>query len=86
MKVIRSKAGKTLEIRLELDGNLIKEVEISGDFMVFPSDAIEELERKLRGRALGEHEEVVREVLRKAELVGITEDDIIDAIWDIAGS
>ncbi|MDW8035315.1 MAG: lipoate protein ligase C-terminal domain-containing protein [Candidatus Korarchaeum sp.] len=53
MKVIRSKAGKTLELTLELEGNVIKRIEISGDFMAHPSDTIEELERRLRGVRLG---------------------------------
>lgn len=80
MKVIRSKAGKTLELVVELEGGTIRRVEISGDFMVSPKEAIEELERKLKGVKVGEHGRVIREALEGVELVGITIEEIVSAI------
>lgn len=83
MKVIRSKAGKTLELVVELEGDTIRRVEISGDFMVSPKEAIEELERKLKGVKVGEHEGIIRDVLEGVELVGITLEDIVNAIGEL---
>ncbi len=82
MKVVRSRAGKTLELMLEVEGGVIRRIEISGDFMANPSGAIEELERRLVGIKVGEHEAVVREALEGVELVGITVEDILSALRD----
>lgn len=84
MKVLRSKAGKTLELSLELEGDRIRRVEISGDFMVTPSDAIEDLERKLLGARVDECESIVKETLKEAELIGINPEDIITAIRELS--
>lgn len=85
MKVIRSKAGKTLELLLELEGDRIRRIEISGDFMASPSSAIEELERKLSGAKIDDCERIIEEALRGAELVGVTPEDIISAMRELRG-
>lgn len=80
MRVLRSRAGKTLELMVEVEGGVIRSVEISGDFMAHPKEAVEELERRLRGIRVGEHERVVREALKGVELVGVTIEDILTAL------
>ncbi|MEM3481354.1 MAG: lipoate protein ligase C-terminal domain-containing protein [Candidatus Korarchaeum sp.] len=83
MRVIRSKAGKTLELIVELEVDVIRRIEISGDFMAHPTEAIEGLERRLRGVRLGEHAEVIREALKDVELIGITVEDILNALGEM---
>ncbi len=85
-KVVRSRSGKTLEIILEVKEGRISHLAISGDFMAFPSQAIDELERALVGRKAEEVERVVKEVLRDAELIGVEVDEIIDTIRELASS
>ncbi len=85
-KVMRSRSGKTLEVILEVKGGRISHLTISGDFMAFPSQAIDELERALVGRKAEEVEGVVKEVLRDAELIGVEVDEIIDTIRELASS
>jgi hypothetical protein len=38
-----------IKVELELDANRISRVSLSGDFFMYPEEAIEELEKTLRG-------------------------------------
>ncbi len=85
-KVVRSRTGKTLEVVLEVEGGKISRLTISGDFMAFPSRAIDELERALVGKKAGEVEGVVKKILKNVELIGVEVDEIIETIRELASS
>ena len=76
--VIRGK--KTLIVSCSTEGGVIKEVRISGDFFAFPEDSIDRLEKELIGKELSEVEEVVRSSLEGCVLVGISPEDIVEAL------
>jgi hypothetical protein len=38
-----------IKVELELEGNLISRISITGDFFMYPEEALEDLERKLVG-------------------------------------
>lgn len=40
-----------IKVELELEGGLISHISLSGDFFMYPEDALEELERALIGTA-----------------------------------
>lgn len=82
-KVIRSREGKTLEVVLETEGGRIGKIVISGDFMAFPSSAIDELEAALIGKKPEDVEEVVREALSEVELLGVSWEEIAGVIKEL---
>lgn len=74
--------GKTVKVDLEVSGKTIVNAVISGDFFLYPEDAIHEIESSIRGRTV---EEVVKEINRfrsSVEFLGITLDDLIQVIID----
>ncbi len=85
-RVLRSRSGKTVEIILEMKEGRISSLTVSGDFMAFPSGAIDELEEALVGRTVEEVEGVVRDVLKDVELIGIEVDELIKIIRELASS
>ncbi len=85
-KVLRSRSGKTLEVIADVSEGRITHLTISGDFMAFPSGAIDRLEEALIGRTADEVEGVVREVLEGVELIGIEADELIETIRELVSS
>ena len=79
------KARKGL-IRVKLivdeESRMIKDVRLTGDFFMYPEDALWSLESSLRGTLLDPNSisKIVREQLRKVRLVGSTTQDFLDAI------
>ena len=74
--------GGLIRATLELSGEHIKAIELSGDFFFYPSDSIALLENELVGRPLAQAPDVVRRfyVNNSLESPGVTPDDIIAAI------
>ncbi|HDI73410.1 MAG TPA: hypothetical protein ENF57_00175 [Candidatus Korarchaeota archaeon] len=85
-KIIRSKAGKTLEISLSVKEGKIEKVTITGDFIAVPKSAIDRLEESLRGVEPEKVEGVVKEVLEGVDLVGVTVQEIIEVIRELSSS
>ncbi len=86
-RVVRSTEGKTLEVGVELgeDGRISKVI-IAGDFMAFPKEAVDELERSLIGRSAEEVQRVVMEHLEGVKIMGVTVEEIAEAIRELASS
>ncbi len=80
--VKRSKAGKTLVVDVEFDNNRISSIVISGDFFAYPEEAVEEIEEELRNTIVDNARRILEKYRSKVELVGITIDDIIDAVLE----
>lgn len=78
------KAGKLIRVRAELKGRQIVEVQITGDFFAIPKEAIEELEKALKGERLAE--ENLRQKLKKVyrttgvNTPGIEPEDLVEAL------
>jgi lipoate-protein ligase A len=77
--------GKLLIVKLKYD-NKIAELQIIGDFFVFPEDALPEIESALVGMNVGEEAEIFSKKIRNVaehnsiELIGITPDAIAQTI------
>jgi len=83
MKIIkRSSAGKTLVIDIDFKDNVITNIYISGDYFAYPETLIEELEEKLKGKTLTESLKIIDAYKDKLTLLGITLEDIKQAIKD----
>ncbi len=77
------KAGKLIRVRAEVGGDILMDVNITGDFFIIPKESISELEEKIRGLRLDEA--VLLEVVEdyyseyEPESPGVTPRDIVDA-------
>ena len=50
----KAQGGKLLRVRLEVSGDVIRAITITGDFFMHPEEALEQLERLLTGAAFDE--------------------------------
>ena len=77
------KAGKLIRVRAEVGGDILMDVNITGDFFIIPKESISELEEKIRGLRLDEA--VLLEVVEdyyseyEPESPGVRPRDIVNA-------
>ncbi|MBN2517956.1 MAG: biotin--protein ligase [Candidatus Altiarchaeota archaeon] len=71
--------GKLIRLRAQMEGNRIKEIEITGDFFLHPEERIFELEKALVGLELDERalRPAVAKALADTKMVGVSVDDIV---------
>lgn len=81
--VKRIRGGKTLKIDLELKGDRIVDIVISGDFFAHPEEAIDELERELKGSSIDDITFIVNKFRDRIELVGLSIDDILELLLEL---
>ncbi|MCY0867665.1 MAG: ABC transporter substrate-binding protein [Desulfurococcus sp.] len=74
---------KTLDVEVEVEGGVIKHVEISGDFFAYPSEAVEELEEALKGCGSVDCINSVFEKLRGVLLVGVKLGSLREAVISV---
>tara|TARA_B100000315_G_C14479957_1_gene542396 strand:+ start:514 stop:804 length:291 start_codon:yes stop_codon:yes gene_type:complete len=76
--------GKLIKVRLEIQGNYIQTILLTGDFFLHPEDAIFEVESSLIGSStdLANIKEKLEKALKKkdARLLGVSPDDFINVI------
>lgn len=77
------KEGKMIKIELELEGNIVKNAIISGDFFAYPPEIIEEMEAKVQGCELSKVLEVIEHYRDRVKLVGVKFDDLKELIRTI---
>ena len=82
---LKVKGGKLIKCKIELQEGKIKRIKITGDFFMYPEDAIEKLEKALQGIQFDEKEisRKVKEALNGVELIGATMEDFVDAIINV---
>ncbi len=82
---LKVKGGKLIKCTLELDEEKIKRIKITGDFFMYPEDAIEKLEKALQGTQFDEEEisKKVKEALKDVELIGVAMKDFVDVIINV---
>jgi len=77
-----------VRINVELDGNVINGIQITGDFFLMPEDSIYDIENALVGQNIESSiEDTVIDALelKNAILIGITAADIQGLIREAAG-
>nr|3R07_C Chain C, Putative lipoate-protein ligase A subunit 2 [Thermoplasma acidophilum DSM 1728] len=76
------KAKKGLiRVTLDLDGNRIKDIHISGDFFMFPEDSINRLEDMLRGSSIEKINDIIRDFYNQGVITpGVEPEDFIQAL------
>ena len=69
--------GKTVRLDAVLSSNCsISSIQVSGDFFVYPEEALEELEKRLLGCASGECVEEAFSALSSAVVLGLDSTDL----------
>ncbi len=74
------KGGKLIRVRVEFQGNRIKEIRITGDFFLHPEDKIEDIENGLKNVPIDEVRKKLDEILKDAEYLGFTLDTLVQAV------
>jgi biotin synthase len=77
------KAEKLIKIRMEYS-NVIKSISITGDFFVYPEDALQDIERALEGTALelGSLRNAIEKSIRGIDILGFDADSLVKAIME----
>jgi len=80
--VKRSSRGKTIKIDLTIDeeNKVIKDIVVSGDFFAYPPEKLEELEDKLKNKHVSEVDRVIDGYRDILELVGASLDDLKELV------
>jgi lipoate-protein ligase A len=76
--------GKMVKVNLLTKNETILDLKISGDFFMYPEEAIFRLESHLKGKGINSVlPQVINEFLRKrrVKLLGITAEDLAEAIY-----
>jgi len=83
-RVKRVAGGKTLKVDVRVCGIVVEDVVISGDFFAHPEEAVEEMERVLRGKTLREAPSVIESFKGLVELVGVSLEDLKSMFEELA--
>lgn len=81
---LKSQGGKLFRVKFNLTNNIIINLQITGDFFIYPENALEIIERELEGCDL-DYEKIVKTFeettqLNKISVIGFTAKDLANAI------
>ena len=81
----KTPGGKLVTVDLRVDGDVLADVQVSGDFFVYPEEAFADLARALEGAPVGEDEPCLAERVRRgirpgAELLGSSPEGVAVAV------
>ncbi len=78
------KGGKMIKVSLDVEEGTIKNALIAGDFFLYPEEAIEQIERSLKGVSAdsSDLERVLADAVMEAgaQLLGVAVEDIASAV------
>jgi len=86
------KGGKLVQVRVDVDEDVVKNVRITGDFFLHPEEVLEEIEESLVGVGVFEQEETILERLkrvikeREAILVGFSAEGLVRVFKEAVSS
>jgi len=72
-----------IKVEIMVAGNRVEDVVISGDFFAYPAEAIEDMEKDMKGLSLVKLPEIVENYRSKVKLVGVTLDDLKTLIEEL---
>jgi lipoate-protein ligase A len=62
--MIKVSGGKLLKVAVRSQGGTIEDIRITGDFFIYPEEALELLEAKLKGRMSRDVGEILKEEIK----------------------
>ena len=86
MGICEVKAKKGLiRVTTEVEGGLIKDISITGDFFMYPEESLWEIENSLKGikADYDQIHKILENVFNKlnVKLVGASVEDFVSAVW-----
>ncbi len=80
--VLKVAGGKLLRVEVEHEAGIVKKVRLTGDFFIYPEEALIEMEKALEGCELGEVAERVDNTAARlgAQLVGFSPADVQEVV------
>lgn len=78
--VYKVPGGKLLRVTVDRDGETIRTAKISGDFFIYPQDAFDRLEERLKKVKISDVQGIVETELSGAKLYGIEAKSIVKAL------
>jgi lipoate-protein ligase A len=81
----KTPGGKLVTVNFDVDGEQIKNVQVSGDFFLYPEEALEDIRSALEGIPAGETAQAIiaridRALPEGAELVGFSPQAVAIAV------
>jgi len=84
--VLKNPGEKLIHIDAEFNGNVIATIHLSGDFFIYPEEAINDIEQSLHGMPANKKflEQKIVELLKNKniEMVGISASTIVQGIME----
>ncbi|MFN3268478.1 MAG: lipoate protein ligase C-terminal domain-containing protein [Zestosphaera sp.] len=78
--VKRLSGGKTIKVDLEVTGEVIKDVVISGDFFLYPEEYIHVIESELRGKKVSEVSKILSKFRDSVVIASASIEEFAEAI------
>jgi len=82
----KAPGGKTVKVDLTVVNDLIINVVISGDFFLYPEEAIHDIEASIRNRTLNDAIKELNRFKGSVEFLGTSMDDIINLVIEAYNS
>lgn len=79
---IKVSGGKVLKVAVRSQGGIIEDVRVTGDFFIYPEEALELLEAKLKGRMAQDVGEILKEEAKSLNItiIGFKLEQLISMI------
>lgn len=76
----KEKDGKLIQVTLEEDEGVIREIRIYGDFFIHPEESLSELETRLKGEKTCSIKKIIHGFFKKVKAYGISEESLVYTI------
>jgi len=85
-RVRKFKDGKLVKVRIVIEGGIIKDARITGDFFAHPEEGIEIIEKELIGKDLCNARQAVESASGGITLIGVRAEDLIAMVQECLDS
>ncbi|MBC7127177.1 MAG: lipoate protein ligase C-terminal domain-containing protein [Candidatus Methanosuratincola petrocarbonis] len=80
--VRKFKDGKLVKVRIAIEGGMIKDARITGDFFAHPEEGIEIIEKELIGKDVYNARQAVESASGGVTLIGVRIEDLIAMVQE----
>lgn len=82
-EVVRKfKDGKLVKVKMVIEGGVIKDAKITGDFFAHPEEGIEIIEKELIGKDLSNARQAVESAVGGVTLIGVRVEELIAMVQE----
>jgi hypothetical protein len=82
LKTIIRKCEKLLKVSIEKEGDIIKNIKISGDFFIYPEEALDELEEFIKNKSINDLKDKLESFIKNKNIIilGFKINDLLELI------